>query len=117
MLVRICLPLFLAILFLLDSYLLFSIIAVIDGKEVVFRDYVDISVAVATPKGLVVPVIRDCDRLSFADVEKVFFSFGSVLFLLPFLNFVGLDHCRIGCSRSCRANHYGRDGRRYFHHL
>ena len=34
------------------------------------RDYVDISVAVATPTGLVVPVVRDCDVLSFADIEK-----------------------------------------------
>ena len=35
------------------------------------RDYYDISVAVSTPKGLVVPVLRDVDTLSFADVEKV----------------------------------------------
>jgi len=32
---------------------------------------VDISVAVATPKGLMVPVIRNCEKLSFADVERV----------------------------------------------
>jgi len=44
---------------------------VIDGNDIVFRDYVDISVAVATPKGLMVPVIRNCETLSFADVEKV----------------------------------------------
>eukprot|EP01092_Planopodium_desertum_P011897 TRINITY_DN549_c0_g1_i1.p1 TRINITY_DN549_c0_g1~~TRINITY_DN549_c0_g1_i1.p1 ORF type:complete len:226 (-),score=30.35 TRINITY_DN549_c0_g1_i1:167-844(-) len=44
--------------------------AVIDGKDIVYRDYVDISVAVATPKGLVVPVLRDCDDMSFADIEK-----------------------------------------------
>ena len=43
---------------------------VIDGEDVVYRDYYDISVAVGTPKGLVVPVLRGCDRLSFADVEK-----------------------------------------------
>ena len=35
------------------------------------RDYVDISIAVATPKGLVVPVLRNADQLSFAGVEKV----------------------------------------------
>ena len=34
-------------------------------------DYYDISVAVSTPKGLVVPVLRDVDKMSFADVEKV----------------------------------------------
>ena len=45
--------------------------AVIDGDDIVYRDYVDISIAVATPKGLVVPVLRDCDKMSYADIEKV----------------------------------------------
>ena len=45
--------------------------AVIDNNEIVYRDYVDISIAVATPKGLVVPVLRDVGDLRFADVEKV----------------------------------------------
>jgi len=44
--------------------------AVIDGNEIVYRNYVDLSVAVASPTGLVVPVIRDCDKLSFSGVEK-----------------------------------------------
>ncbi len=35
------------------------------------RDYVDISIAVATPKGLVVPVLRNANKLSFAGIEKV----------------------------------------------
>uniref|UniRef100_A0A3P9LUS6 Dihydrolipoyllysine-residue succinyltransferase component of 2-oxoglutarate dehydrogenase complex, mitochondrial n=1 Tax=Oryzias latipes TaxID=8090 RepID=A0A3P9LUS6_ORYLA len=39
-------------------------------KEIVYRDYVDISVAVATPKGLVVPVIRNVEGMNFADIEK-----------------------------------------------
>lgn len=43
--------------------------AVIDGQEIVYRDYVDISVAVATPKGLVVPVVRNVERMNFADIE------------------------------------------------
>ncbi|XP_013407234.1 dihydrolipoyllysine-residue succinyltransferase component of 2-oxoglutarate dehydrogenase complex, mitochondrial [Lingula anatina] len=43
--------------------------AVIDEKEIVYRDYVDISVAVATPKGLVVPVIRNVETMNFADIE------------------------------------------------
>nr|CAH7735910.1 unnamed protein product [Callosobruchus chinensis] len=43
--------------------------AVIDGQEIVYRDYVDISVAVATPKGLVVPVIRNVESMNFADIE------------------------------------------------
>ncbi|CAK9301428.1 unnamed protein product [Gordionus sp. m RMFG-2023] len=41
-----------------------------DNSHISYRDYVDISVAVATPKGLVVPVIRNCENMSVADVEK-----------------------------------------------
>lgn len=44
--------------------------AVIDGQETLYRDYVDISVAVATPKGLVVPVLRNVEGMSYADIEK-----------------------------------------------
>jgi len=44
--------------------------AMIDGKDIVYRDFYDIGVAVASPKGLVVPILRDCDKLSFAGVEK-----------------------------------------------
>jgi len=44
--------------------------AVIEGQEVIYRDFVDISVAVATPKGLVVPVLRNCQDMSYADIEK-----------------------------------------------
>lgn len=42
----------------------------LDGDEVVFFDYVDISIAVSAPKGLVVPVIRNAEMLSLADIEK-----------------------------------------------
>jgi 2-oxoglutarate dehydrogenase E2 component (dihydrolipoamide succinyltransferase) len=44
--------------------------AFIDGNEIVFNDYVDVSIAVSTPKGLVVPVIRNAEELSFAGIEK-----------------------------------------------
>lgn len=43
--------------------------AVIEENEIIYRDYVDISVAVATPKGLVVPVIRNVQTMSYADIE------------------------------------------------
>lgn len=43
--------------------------AVIDGNEIVYRDYIDISVAVATPKGLVVPVLRNVEKMNYADIE------------------------------------------------
>ncbi|KAI3951197.1 hypothetical protein MKW92_011051 [Papaver armeniacum] len=44
--------------------------AVIDGDDIIYRDYVDISIAVGTPKGLVVPVIRDAEKMNFTDIEK-----------------------------------------------
>ena len=50
--------------------------ASIEGEEIVYRDYVDVSVAVSAPNGLVVPVIRDAQTLSFADIEKTIADFG-----------------------------------------
>ncbi len=44
--------------------------AMIDGEEIVYNDYADISIAVSTPKGLVVPVIRNAESLSFDQFEK-----------------------------------------------
>lgn len=44
--------------------------AVIEGSEIIYRDFVDISVAVATPKGLVVPVLRNVSSMDYADIEK-----------------------------------------------
>ncbi len=43
--------------------------AQIDGQEIVQNNYYDIGIAVGTPKGLVVPVVRDCDQKNFADIE------------------------------------------------
>jgi len=53
-----------------------SVNAFIDGEEIVYHDYVDVSVAVSAPNGLVVPVIRNADRLSFAEIEKTIADFG-----------------------------------------
>lgn len=50
--------------------------AQIDGDEIVYHDYADISVAVSAPQGLVVPVIRDADQMSVAQVEKTIGDFG-----------------------------------------
>jgi 2-oxoglutarate dehydrogenase E2 component (dihydrolipoamide succinyltransferase) len=50
--------------------------ASIDGDEIVYRDYVDVSVAVSAPNGLVVPVIRDAQDLSVAAIEKTIGDFG-----------------------------------------
>jgi 2-oxoglutarate dehydrogenase E2 component (dihydrolipoamide succinyltransferase) len=53
-----------------------SVNAAIEGEEIVYHDYLDVSVAVSAPNGLVVPVIRNADRLSFADIEKTIADFG-----------------------------------------
>ena len=57
--------------FLTYPCLFASVNGVIDGTDIIYRDYCDISIAVATPKGLVVPVLRDADKLDFAGVERV----------------------------------------------
>ncbi|RUO25920.1 dihydrolipoyllysine-residue succinyltransferase [Aliidiomarina minuta] len=44
--------------------------ASLDGDDVVYHNYFDVSIAVSTPRGLVTPVLRDCDKLSLADIEK-----------------------------------------------
>jgi 2-oxoglutarate dehydrogenase E2 component (dihydrolipoamide succinyltransferase) len=48
----------------------------IEGDEIVYHDYVDVSVAVSAPNGLVVPVIRDAQNLSVAGIEKTIGDFG-----------------------------------------
>ncbi|MES2271501.1 MAG: 2-oxoglutarate dehydrogenase complex dihydrolipoyllysine-residue succinyltransferase [Pseudomonadota bacterium] len=50
--------------------------AQIDGDEIVYHDYADISVAVSAPNGLVVPVIRNAESMSVAEVEKTIGDFG-----------------------------------------
>jgi 2-oxoglutarate dehydrogenase E2 component (dihydrolipoamide succinyltransferase) len=48
----------------------------IEGDEIIYHDYVDLSVAVSAPNGLVVPVVRDVDAMSFADVELAIAGYG-----------------------------------------
>ena len=50
--------------------------AEIEGEDVIFKHYYDVGVAVSGSRGLVVPVIRDADRLSFAELEKTIADFG-----------------------------------------
>jgi len=47
-----------------------SVNAEIDGTDIIYKNYYDISIAVGTPKGLVVPVLRNCDELSLGGIEK-----------------------------------------------
>jgi 2-oxoglutarate dehydrogenase E2 component (dihydrolipoamide succinyltransferase) len=53
-----------------------SVNAEIDGDEIVYKNHYDISVAVSSPGGLVVPVVRDADLLSFAETEKAIGNLG-----------------------------------------
>ena len=53
-----------------------SVNARIEGDEIVYSNYLDVSVAVSAPKGLVVPVVRSADRMSFAEIEKTIAEFG-----------------------------------------
>ena len=48
----------------------------IEGDEIVYRDYFDVSIAVSAPKGLVVPVVRNAQAMSFAEIEKTIADFG-----------------------------------------
>jgi 2-oxoglutarate dehydrogenase E2 component (dihydrolipoamide succinyltransferase) len=50
--------------------------AQIDGDEIIYFDYVDLSVAVSSPSGLVVPVVRNVDKMSFAEIEKAIATYG-----------------------------------------
>ncbi len=53
-----------------------SVNAEIDGEDLVYKNYYDIGVAVGTAQGLVVPVVRDADKLNFADIEKTIGDLG-----------------------------------------
>jgi 2-oxoglutarate dehydrogenase E2 component (dihydrolipoamide succinyltransferase) len=48
----------------------------IEGDEIVYHDYLDVSVAVSAPKGLVVPVVRNAESMSFAEIEQAIAAFG-----------------------------------------
>jgi 2-oxoglutarate dehydrogenase E2 component (dihydrolipoamide succinyltransferase) len=50
--------------------------ASIDGNDIVYHGYFDVGVAVGSPRGLVVPILRDCDQMSFPDIEKKIADFG-----------------------------------------
>lgn len=50
--------------------------ASVEGQDLVYHEYFDIGIAVSSPRGLVVPVIRDADALSFAEIEKAIATFG-----------------------------------------
>jgi 2-oxoglutarate dehydrogenase E2 component (dihydrolipoamide succinyltransferase) len=50
--------------------------ASVDGSDIVYHGYIDIGIAVGSPRGLVVPILRDADQMSIADIEKKIGEFG-----------------------------------------
>ncbi len=50
--------------------------ASVDGNDIVYHGYFDIGIAVGSPRGLVVPILRDADQMSFSDIEKKIAEFG-----------------------------------------
>jgi 2-oxoglutarate dehydrogenase E2 component (dihydrolipoamide succinyltransferase) len=54
-----------------------SVNASVEGSDIVYHEYFDIGVAVSTDRGLIVPVLRDADQLSFAEIEKSIANFAS----------------------------------------
>jgi 2-oxoglutarate dehydrogenase E2 component (dihydrolipoamide succinyltransferase) len=49
----------------------------IDGNDMIYHGYYDIGIAVSSPRGLVVPILRDVDQASFAEIEKTIGDFGA----------------------------------------
>jgi 2-oxoglutarate dehydrogenase E2 component (dihydrolipoamide succinyltransferase) len=54
-----------------------SVNASVDGNDIVYHEYYDVGVAVSTDRGLIVPILRDADQLSFADIEKSVANFAA----------------------------------------
>jgi len=50
--------------------------ASVDGNDIIYHGYIDIGIAVGSPRGLVVPILRDADQMSIADIEKKIAEFG-----------------------------------------
>jgi 2-oxoglutarate dehydrogenase E2 component (dihydrolipoamide succinyltransferase) len=53
----------------------------IEGENIIYSDFVDVSVAVSTPKGLVTPVLRNCESLSIVQLEQALAALGKKVFL------------------------------------
>lgn len=54
-----------------------AINASVDGTDIIYHGYFDIGIAVGSPRGLVVPILRDADQMSFADIEKKIADYGA----------------------------------------
>ncbi|MEO7127583.1 MAG: 2-oxo acid dehydrogenase subunit E2, partial [Rhodoferax sp.] len=54
-----------------------AINASVDGTDIIYHGYFDIGIAVGSPRGLVVPIVRNADQMSFADIEKKIAEYGA----------------------------------------
>jgi 2-oxoglutarate dehydrogenase E2 component (dihydrolipoamide succinyltransferase) len=60
-----------------EALLRFPIVnASVDGQDIIYHGYYDIGIAVSSPRGLVVPILRNCDQLTMADIEQGVVEFG-----------------------------------------
>jgi 2-oxoglutarate dehydrogenase E2 component (dihydrolipoamide succinyltransferase) len=59
-----------------DADLEIDVVNEVDGNDIVYHGYFDIGIAVGSPRGLVVPILRNADQMSFADIEKKIAEFG-----------------------------------------
>lgn len=87
--------------------------ASIEGDEIVYHDFVDLSVAVATPKGLVTPVVRNTETMGFIQIEKEIADLGKKVWGLSelryFCSFLRVTvRCNVGTRRQAYAGRYGR---------
>ena len=87
------------------------------GDTIVYRDFVDISVAVATPKGLVTPVVRNAESLDMIGIEQEIAALGKKVSFLE-LSSATPQQCTNNPSPGPRQQaHHRRHGRRHLHHL
>ena len=77
--------------------------AEISGNDIIYKNRYDIGVAVGTEKGLFVPVVRDADKMSFAEIEKKIIEYGS----LAQQNKISLDHMKDGTFTISNGGVYG----------
>jgi hypothetical protein len=81
--------------------------------EIVYHDFVDLSVAVATPKGLVTPVVRNTETMGFIQIEKEITDLGKKVWVYQSCGISAHSlrvtaRCNVGTRRQAYAGRYGR---------
>lgn len=91
--------------------------ASIEDDTIVYRDYVDLSVAVATPKGLVTPVVRNAESMSFVDIEREISNLGKKVSDWPLSGLPCKRLIHIWVTGAGQQAHAGRYGRGHIHYV